>query len=71
MKGPFITMQTFIQSFGGEGTIINLVSLAVALPGPGSSSYSSTKLALISIGQNLSLGMQSSLLRFFSMFGKD
>ena len=50
-------MQAFIQSFGAEGTIINLVSLAVALPGPGGSSYASSKLALISLGQSLSLGM--------------
>ena len=71
MKGTFITIQNFIQSFGGEGTIINLVSLAAALPGPGSSSYSSTKLAMISIGQNLSLGTHSSLLRYFPMSGKD
>ena len=48
--------QSFIQSFGAEGTIINIVSIAAALPGPGSTSYSSSKLALINISQNLSLG---------------
>lgn len=57
-------MQSFIQSFGAEGTIINLVSLSAAVPGPGSTSYASSKLALINIGQNLSLGTPSNLLRF-------
>ena len=50
-------MQSFIQAFGAEGTIINLVSLAATLPSPGASSYSSTKLAMINLGQNLSLGI--------------
>ena len=58
MKGTYITTQAFIQNFGDEGTVINLVSLAASLPGAGNSSYSSTKLALVHIGQCLALGMR-------------
>jgi short-subunit dehydrogenase len=53
-------IQSFIQNFGAEGTIINLVSLAAALSEGGSTSYSSGKLALINIGQNLAKGTNCS-----------
>ncbi|KAL8923536.1 MAG: hypothetical protein Q9172_003072 [Xanthocarpia lactea] len=55
VKGTFLPIQSFIQSFGGEGTVINLVSTAVALALPGISSYASSKLAVVKIGQILSL----------------
>ena len=58
-------MQSFIQSFGGEGTIINLVSTGVALAVPGISSYASSKLAVIKMTQSLALGMDP---HFFFMF---
>lgn len=48
--------QCFIQNFGGEGTIINLSSLAAVVLAPGSSAYSSSKLALMNLAQNLNLG---------------
>lgn len=57
MKGTFLTMQSFIENFGGEGTIINLVSLAVALAVPGMSAYASSKLTMIKLGQAIGLGM--------------
>lgn len=53
-------IQSFIQNFGAEGTIINLVSLAAALPEGPSTSYSSSKLALIKIGQMLAKGTKCS-----------
>ena len=59
--------QSFIQSFGAEGTIINLTSLAAVVPAPGSTSYSSSKLALINIGQNLSLGTYADLSPLLSL----
>jgi NAD(P)-dependent dehydrogenase (short-subunit alcohol dehydrogenase family) len=56
VKGTFLTTQSFIRNNGGEGTIINLVSTGVALQVPGISSYASSKLAVIKLGQSLSLG---------------
>lgn len=56
MKGTFLTTQAFIRSFGGEGTIINLVSLAAVTAFPGMSSYASSKLAQIKLGQAIGLG---------------
>lgn len=56
VKGTFLPVQSFIQRFGGEGTIINLVSIAVAMAFPGISSYASSKLAVIKLGQALTLG---------------
>ena len=49
-------MQMFIRFFDGEGTFINLVSTAVALGVPGLTSYASSKLAVIKLGQLASLG---------------
>lgn len=56
VKGTFIPTQSFIQCFGGEGTIINLVSTAVALAVPRISSYASSKLAMIKFGMALTIG---------------
>jgi len=56
VKGTFLPIQSFIQNFGGEGTIINLVSVAVAMDAPGISSYASSKLAVVKMSQALSLG---------------
>ena len=56
VKGVFLIMQSFIQNFGAEGTIINLVSVAVALPVPGISSYASSKLAAVKLVQAVNIG---------------
>ena len=56
VKGTFLTTQSFIRNFGGEGTIINLVSIGAALAVPGISSYASSKLAVIKITQAVALG---------------
>ncbi|KAM0799895.1 hypothetical protein BDR22DRAFT_806664 [Usnea florida] len=55
VKGTFLTTQSFIRNFGGEGTIINLVSIGAALAVPGISSYASSKLAVIKITQAVAL----------------
>lgn len=46
----------FIKATGGKGTIINLVSLAAAFLIPGMSSYATSKLAVIKLGEFLDLG---------------
>ena len=46
----------FIKATGGQGTIINLVSLAAAFLIPGMSSYATSKLAAIKLGEFLDLG---------------
>ena len=56
VKGIFIPTQSFIQCFGGEGTIVNLVNTAVALAVPSISSYASSKLAVLNFGIALSIG---------------
>ncbi|KAL8744553.1 MAG: hypothetical protein Q9190_003212 [Brigantiaea leucoxantha] len=65
VKGTFLTIQSFIQTFGDEGTIINLVSTGVALALPGISSYACSKLAVIKLGQSISLEHPN--LRVFSL----
>lgn len=57
VKGPYLTAHFFIRAFGGQGTIINLVSSAASLLIPGSSSYSSAKLAQVKLGEYIDLGM--------------
>ena len=64
-------IQSFIQSFGSQGTIINLVSLAAGMTVPGFSSYASTKLALVHIGQFLHVGTEIISLFFSSLTTTD
>jgi NAD(P)-dependent dehydrogenase (short-subunit alcohol dehydrogenase family) len=46
----------FIKATGGKGTIINLVSLGASFLFPGMSSYATSKLAAIKLGEFLDLG---------------
>ncbi len=56
MKGTYILAYYFIKTFGGEGTLIHLVSMGASFTVPGISSYSSSKLATIKLGEYLDLG---------------
>ena len=56
VKGISIPTQSFIQCLGGEGTVINLVSTAVALPVLGISFYASSKLAVFKYKLALTIG---------------
>lgn len=46
----------FIKATGGKGAIINLVSLGASFLFPGMSSYATSKLAVIKLGEFLDLG---------------
>ena len=46
-----------VKQTGCKGTIINLVTLGASFLVPGISSYSSSKLAVIKLGEHLNLGM--------------
>lgn len=56
VKGTYILAYYFIKTFGGEGTLIDLVSLGASFTAPGISSYSGSKLATIKLGEYLDLG---------------
>lgn len=56
---------SFINTTGGKGTIINLVSLGASFLAPGMSGYSASKLALIKLGESLDLEQPD--LRVFSV----
>lgn len=51
LKGIFNVCHAFINSSGGKGTIINLVTLVASFLFPGMSGYIISKLALIKLGE--------------------
>ncbi|ROV87536.1 hypothetical protein VMCG_10684 [Cytospora schulzeri] len=64
-RGVFNMSSGFVQAIGGEGTIINLVTLGASFLVPGLSGYSASKLAVIKFGECLDLEQPN--LRVFSV----
>ncbi|ROW16753.1 hypothetical protein VPNG_01590 [Cytospora leucostoma] len=64
-RGVFNTSSGFIKATGGEGTIINLVTLGASFVAPGLSGYSASKLAVIKFGEFLDV--EQPKLRVFSV----
>ena len=56
VKGTYNMVHYFIKATGEKGTVINIVSLDASFLAPGISSYSSSKLATIKLGECLDLG---------------
>lgn len=56
VKGTYNMTHYFIKATGGRGTIINIVSLGASFLAPGMSSYASSKLAVIKLGELLEVG---------------
>ena len=65
LKGVYNVCHTFIQSSGGKGTIVNMVSLLASFLSPGMSGYVISKLALIKLGECLDI--EHPELRVFSV----
>lgn len=65
VKGSYNLAHFFINSTGGQGTFINLVSLGASFLAPGMSSYGTAKLAAIRLGEFLDLEQPN--LRVFSI----
>ncbi|MCJ1423336.1 hypothetical protein MMC29_001219 [Sticta canariensis] len=57
VKGSYNISHYFIKATGGKGTIINLVTLGASFLFPNMSSYASSKLALIKLGEFLDLDL--------------
>lgn len=55
VKGAYNVAHAFINTNGGKGTFINLVSLVATFLAPGMSSYSISKLAQIKLGEYLDI----------------
>ena len=56
VRGTYNMCHHFIKATGGKGMVVNLVSLGASFLVPGLSSYSSSKLAVIKLGEYLNLG---------------
>lgn len=56
VKGVYNVVHHFNKVAGGKGTFINLVTVGASFLAPGVSSYSSSKLAAIKLGEFLDLG---------------
>ena len=53
LKGSYLMIHYFIKTFGSKGTIINIVSLGASFTMPGISSYSTSKMGVIKLGEYL------------------
>jgi hypothetical protein len=56
MKGTYNMVHYFIKAAGGNGSVINIVSLGVSFLARGISSSLSSKLTIIKLGECLHLG---------------
>ncbi|KAL1873942.1 hypothetical protein Daus18300_003815 [Diaporthe australafricana] len=65
LGGVYNMCHGFIRATGGQGTIVNLVSLGASFLMPGMSGYSASQLALIKLGESLDLEQPN--LRVFSV----
>jgi len=65
VKGPYLMIDSFVKKFNGEGTIINLSTMALAVSAPGITSYGSSKLAILKATELLQLEYPN--LRTFSL----
>ncbi|ETS83494.1 hypothetical protein PFICI_05370 [Pestalotiopsis fici W106-1] len=64
-KGVYHVAHSYITVAGGNGTLINMVSLAASFVAPGMSGYSASKLAVIRLGEILDVEQPG--LRVFSI----
>ncbi|RYP06457.1 hypothetical protein DL764_003148 [Monosporascus ibericus] len=55
VHGTYNMLHAFINATGGKGTVVNLVSVGASFLAPGLSGYSSSKLAVIKLGECLDL----------------
>lgn len=65
VHGVYNMCHSFVNATGGQGTIINLVSLGASFLMPGMSGYSASQLATIKLGEFLDL--EHPKLRVFSV----
>ncbi|KAI1495695.1 hypothetical protein F5X99DRAFT_402726 [Biscogniauxia marginata] len=65
VKGVYNVSHSYISAAGGQGTLINIVSLAASFVAPGMSGYSASKLAVVKLGE--CLDVEQSALRIFSI----